>query len=287
MKSPTRTNPCTLCGACDTRRYMETCNHEIISCRKCGFLFAKPLSSALAPRYDEEYFGHFIARDAQNTLLPVYGEILRKAETMSPGRRLLDVGCGTGGFLAAAKNRGWAPRGVDGSYATIKYVVEKRCIEASVADLNSFILPKDAYEFVNSFHVIEHLNNPSHFLTQLHSSLVPGGLLCLGLPFCKMERIWLHNVLHRMRIANHRYDFMLPDHISYFSPKTLYSAVHQLGFDVIELWYSARVDCASLVATSKNGERLRRIIGKSLQPFDGILRLFGYFKHMNLLARKR
>jgi len=266
---------------------MKAYNHEIISCQKCGFLFAKPLSNAPAPRYDEEYFGDFIVRDDQNTLIPVYDNILRKAETLSSGRRLLDVGCGTGGFLAAAKNRGWAPRGVDGSYAAIKYVVEKRGIDAYVADLNSFILPKDAYEFVNSFHVIEHLSNPSHFLAQLHSTLVPGGLLSLALPFYKMERIWLHNAIYKMRIANYPYDFNLPDHISYFSPKTLCSAIHQFGFDVIELWYDAWVDFASLAARAENGTGLRRIIGRSLRPFERILRSFGYYKHINLIAKKR
>ena len=280
-------NACTLCGDRVTLRYMEAYNHEIISCQQCGFLFAKPLSNAPAPLYDEEYFDDFILRDEQNTLLPVYENILRKAETLSPGRRLLDAGCGTGGFMAAAKNKGWAPRGVDGSYAAINYVVDKRCMDASVADLNSFILPKDAYEFVNSFHVIEHLSNPSHYLTQLHSTLVPGGLLSLGLPFYKMERIWLHNAIHKMRIANHPYDFNLPDHISYFSPKTLCSAVHQFGFDVIELWYSARVDYASLAARAENGAGLRRIIYKSLRPLEGILRSFSYYTHINLLAKKR
>jgi SAM-dependent methyltransferase len=280
-------NPCTLCAARDTIRYMEAYNHEIISCQKCGFLFAVPLSNAPAPRYDEEYFDDFILRDEQNTLLPHYDNILRKAETLSSGRRMLDAGCGTGGFMDAARNKGWAPRGVDGSSAAIKYVVDKRCIDASVVDLNSFILPKDAYDFVNSFHVIEHLSNPSHFLTQLHSTLVPGGLLSLGLPFYKKERIWLHYAIHKMRLANHPYDFNLPDHISYFSPKTLCSAVHRYGFDVIELWYDARVDYASLAARAENGAGLRRIIGKSLRPSRRILRSFGYYKHINLLAKKR
>src|SRR5262249_41065841 len=136
-------------------------------------------------------------------------------------------------------------------------------------------------------HVIEHLSNPSHFLTQLHSTLVPGGVLCLGLPFYKMERIWLHNVIHKFGIAHHPYDFNLPDHISYFSPKTLRNAIHQFGFDIVDFEYDARVDYASLAARVENGAGLRRMIGKSLRPFQDILRSFGYYNHINLLAKKR
>jgi len=73
----------------------------------------------------------------------------------------------------------------------------------------------------------------------------------------KMERIRLHNALHRMRIANHPYDFMLPDHISYFSPKTLAGR----GFVGPVLTSSICVRClyrfCIIAARAENGTELR------------------------------
>lgn len=134
-----RSTHCVLCGARFVGRYLIVDKHQIFRCSRCGLLFALSMRGASAPSYDEEYFEHFVERDRQDELLSTYDDILLKAEAITSGRRLLDVGCGSGGFLLRARERGWDVCGVDGSPAAIE-IVKSHGIDASVADLNGNFL---------------------------------------------------------------------------------------------------------------------------------------------------
>jgi len=60
-----------------------------------------------------------------------------------------------------------------------------------------------AYDVIWTFHVIEHLSNPLHFIRSAAAALEQNGLFYLGLPFYSRGRILSHQFLYKIGIANY------------------------------------------------------------------------------------
>lgn len=103
-------------------------------------------------------------------------------EDFRDGRRLLDVGCGNGAFLAIASEMGWEPVGVDPDPVGVELCVQKGmpAIHGTLPDL----LPDHASQFdvVTMSHSIEHLSDMSSELHNVFQLLKPGGRLWLATP---------------------------------------------------------------------------------------------------------
>ncbi len=95
--------------------------------------------------------------------------------------RLLDVGFGLGVFPAAMKARGWQCVGIDLDPRQIEHARKYIGISAHRADFNdiSGIGPFDLITFNK---VLEHLQDPSEFLTTAKRHLADGGSVYVELP---------------------------------------------------------------------------------------------------------
>ena len=101
----------------------------------------------------------------------------------TPGGRLLDVGCGSGGFLLAMAALGWRVEGIDPDPAAVAGAREAglRVTQGTLADLD----PSEhacAFNAVTLSHVIEHLHDPTGDLRRVNAVLRPGGLLWIATP---------------------------------------------------------------------------------------------------------
>jgi SAM-dependent methyltransferase len=134
---------------------------------------------AIAPVYDEF--------TAQNDYELVLGSLLPELERHGlRGRRLLDVGCGTGESFIPMLERGWQATGCDISAAMVKLAQEKVGDRArlEVADMvelpvfGEFDLVWALDDAVNYLLSTEELRNA---LTGMRRNLAPGGLLVFDL----------------------------------------------------------------------------------------------------------
>src|SRR5271154_6899135 len=106
-------------------RIAHAAGHDIIDCKNCGFKHALPLpdAGALAREYAENYYAEekpdFIAHAGEDQAwfeLAQTDRLEAFEKLLGPGRRrMLDIGCGPGFFLATAKARGWDTRGIEPS----------------------------------------------------------------------------------------------------------------------------------------------------------------------------
>jgi SAM-dependent methyltransferase len=100
-----------------------------------------------------------------------------------PGGRLLDVGCGSGAFLAQMAELGWRTQGIDPDPAAVAGAREAGLDvrQATLADLDS---PEYAGSFdaITLSHVIEHLHDPGGDLRRIERLLRPGGLVWIATP---------------------------------------------------------------------------------------------------------
>ena len=96
-------------------------------------------------------------------------------------RRLLDVGCGNGEFLACASAMGWIAEGIDVDPAAVA-IATIAGFSAKHTDLNDPSLKPESYDQITLSHVIEHMASPHDQLRKCLNLLAPGGRLWLQTP---------------------------------------------------------------------------------------------------------
>lgn len=98
--------------------------------------------------------------------------------------RMLDIGCGRGEFLEAARDRGLDARGIDPDPSAVAEA-SAAGLRTEVADAFQF-LPAHPAEFGGIFcgHVIEHLDSTAAaaLINAAAAALLPNGVLCLVSP---------------------------------------------------------------------------------------------------------
>jgi len=175
------------------------------------------------------FFFHLLA-----VLPPIRERVLYGARFLPYRRkgRLLDVGCGAGGFLAQMQRLGWTVAGVEPDPAAacrardlLKAPIHTGFLEGADFDANSF-------DAITLHHVIEHLPDPLATLRHCFKLLKPDGKLSIVTP--NIESLG-HRVYRRFWRG-----LEPPRHLVLFSPRALRRAVEDQGFRVSFLGTTAR-----------------------------------------------
>lgn len=160
-------------------------------CETCGLrgLTVQPAAHEFARLYGRGYFeggdvrcGHVGDYFAERPALLEDGAVLaRWFESLTPGRRLLEVGCAAGAVLEAAAARGWTVQGIEYSEDAVG---EARAhgVPVSVGGLEDAVFPDAAFDVVFMGDVLEHVPDPATVLREVVRVLAPGGVLALRGP---------------------------------------------------------------------------------------------------------
>jgi len=149
-----------------------------------------------------------------------------------PGDRVLDLGCGTGRFVAAAREAGADVVGVD---------IAERALERArrvapgadlrlVADDGTLPLGHGEMDLVWCSEVLEHVPDTAAFLTEVRRVLRRRGRLLLTVPD--------HGRLKRTLIALARHESHydpLGQHLRFYSRRSLTAVLHDMGFGGVRL----------------------------------------------------
>jgi 2-polyprenyl-3-methyl-5-hydroxy-6-metoxy-1,4-benzoquinol methylase len=100
--------------------------------------------------------------------------------------RVLDIGCGIGGFLAACKLAGYRNvEGIDLSEEMIKIANEFGVTEAKLGDLNEYLKDKNAaYDVITGMDIIEHFTKDEllALIETIKKALKPNGMVIFRTP---------------------------------------------------------------------------------------------------------
>jgi 2-polyprenyl-3-methyl-5-hydroxy-6-metoxy-1,4-benzoquinol methylase len=104
-------------------------------------------------------------------------------EDLPPGR-VLDVGCGDGGFLHRMQRLGWSSTGVDFDPKAIENAHARYGSTLTLlnTDLSHAHFPDDFFDVVTMSHVIEHVPDPVALLVEARRVLKSGGRLVVTTP---------------------------------------------------------------------------------------------------------
>ena len=148
------------------------------------------------------------------------------------GRRLLDVGCGSGAFLSGMRERGWTVVGVEPDPVAAA-AARRNGIDVRDGMLADAAFTDDAFDAIVLSHVIEHVHDPIALLRECSRVLRPGGTLVMMTPN-------LTSVGHQRFGADWR-GLEPPRHLHIFSVDSLAACARSAGLAVSEVRTSARL----------------------------------------------
>jgi 2-polyprenyl-3-methyl-5-hydroxy-6-metoxy-1,4-benzoquinol methylase len=238
---------CRICGGVDSEVLVEGIRDwefevpgewRYQKCRECGQIQIGPFPDlALLKRaYPSEYTAHeTIAGGDRGALYRLLHRLNRWATVKrlpfvpGPGMRLLDVGCGNGGFLGPFRNAGVTElHGVDFSADACR-AARHNGITAEEGLFLDFP-PSGAtarFDVIFMNHYLEHVLDPREELAHAHSLLKPGGWIVGEMPnFDAIER----SVWPRHWGGNH-----VPRHTFQFTAASLGARLGEAGFREIRI----------------------------------------------------
>lgn len=101
------------------------------------------------------------------------------------GGELLDIGCGTGNFLAAARDRGYGVTGIELDRNAARFAKEQLGLQRVFPLTISEFAGQHAgeqFDVVTFFEVLEHQAAPAEFLQKMKVCVRPGGMIALSVP---------------------------------------------------------------------------------------------------------
>lgn len=193
-------------------------------CLDCGLVYKEfaPTTAGLAKIYSANYV-HF--QNSPSTTDPADINSARQKlsrcrqllETHRPPEklRLLDVGCGSGGFVEIAQRLGYWADGLD---PYLPNQLQNNHLQKKSPDC----IPPSSYDIAVLLNVAEHLDVPRLMFAAVRQLLKPGGVMLLTCPYgdsfarCIHQSCWGH--------------LALDEHLLFWTPRSLTRLLQELGF---------------------------------------------------------
>lgn len=217
-------SPCPVCLSEGPAPIVREVNgYTLRHCSLCDLVYADPMRSP-GPEWYETHTEYF-----KTLLLGLdflgwnHRQFLR--DLPHRGGRLLDIGCGSGRFLAHAAIRGYAVTGCDFNPVAVQIartrygLTDVHC--ASVAELRRR-MPERRFDVITAFEVLEHMDDPAGLLTAIAGWLESGGVVALSVPY--RDRWPRFGV-------NSAWD-LPPHHLTWWSERAIEEALRRVGLQV-------------------------------------------------------
>lgn len=138
--------------------------------------------------------------------------------------RILDIGCGFGGFLKGAAEQGWKyPEGIEIAPQAAEYT--SNFFPVKTKPFEEILYEDYSFDVVRLNNVIEHAPSPRALIASAHKNLRPGGLLAISTPNFRSLSVTL---------CREKWQYIGgDDHIYLFTPRTISRMLKENGFRVL------------------------------------------------------
>ncbi|MBI5329728.1 MAG: class I SAM-dependent methyltransferase [Betaproteobacteria bacterium] len=153
---------------------------------------------------------------------------LEMVKTMLPNKKLLDFGCGAGGFLQKAQPLAGEVAGIELESRVHDHWAGRLKIYPSIGTAGR------GYDLITAFHVIEHLPDPRAMLAELAGLLAPQGRMIIEVPSSEDALLTLYDC-----DAFQRFTYW-SQHLFLFNTATLETLARQAGLRVTAIRHYQR-----------------------------------------------
>lgn len=212
--------------------------YDVVVCRACGGAFADgiPTQAALDRYYAEASKYVYDQRDGAESehdaqrLQGIAGIIARHVPAHLT--RILDIGCATGRLLAELRALGFVNlEGLDPSPSCSAIALRRHGMHVRNLTLAELGDVGEQFGLAILVGVLEHLVDLDASLEQIARVLEPGGLVYIEVPDVTAFADW----------PNAPYQDFSTEHLIFFSPSSLTTAMKRAGFSVVWLEQNARL----------------------------------------------
>jgi SAM-dependent methyltransferase len=184
------------------------------------------------------YYG-FCYEDAPgNPLVQAYERWLDELERHRTPGTLLDIGCGTGLFLAVARRRGWKPYGIDECEPATRHAREHFGLEVWNGSFEGLAAEGRRFDAITGWDVIEHSHAPVALLAAARRCLARDGVIGLSTPNQRSILDLVAGALYRLsagRVTAPLEKFYIEQHFLYYTPATLADSLARAGLVAVAM----------------------------------------------------
>lgn len=234
---------CPVCGSSDIEKVFDCIDHfssrelfPICECRICGFRFTNhfPSEDVIGKYYDSpDYISHTDStKGFTNRMYHLFRKYMLKRKVnlvasfvKKKNASLLDIGCGTGYFLNAAKERGFKVAGIEKDDRARERAITRFDLDVK-EETGFFALEQASFDVVTLWHVLEHLEKLNESIEKMADILTPDGTMVIALPnHQSFDAKW-----YKEKWA--AYD--TPRHLWHFTPHTLERLLAKHNLSVVK-----------------------------------------------------
>jgi len=244
---------CYLCGSDQNIGRLGSVrdNPEIqpLECVGCGLVFLSSASHITEEHYTESGMHNGEIPDVESWLKKTAFDDERRFHFMKnqiTNKKVLDFGCGAGGFLERAKQVASEVSGIELEKALQTSFKER--------ELNVFsnlqLVQEDGqkWDVITAFHVVEHLSDPRKTLNDLSTLLNKEGQIIIEVPSSNDALLTLYN---NQPFQNFTY---WSQHLYLFNSQTLFDLINQSGLKLNGLKHIQRYPLSNHLYWLANGK---------------------------------
>jgi 2-polyprenyl-3-methyl-5-hydroxy-6-metoxy-1,4-benzoquinol methylase len=179
-------------------------------------------------RYEKDEKWWMLQHNTMLSLIALYGKI----------GTVLDIGCGPGLFMKAAREHTKKVIGIEPAPKTARYAEIKTGCHVYTGTLKEFWKESDwndapeEFDVVHAYEVLEHARCPESMLQRIYGLTKQDGILSITVP-----NDWNPLQLEVCKKFNMKEWWVAPpEHLNYFTPKTLSLLLRRSGFEVVDMF---------------------------------------------------
>ncbi|MFA5149996.1 MAG: methyltransferase domain-containing protein [Candidatus Omnitrophota bacterium] len=234
---------CPICKSHRSKFFVEVYRYPYVECLDCGHIYCQtPPKAGAVNRLYAGKKGERCPQDSVYAHETIFNKRIKcitrpkvdfVKSILKPGGIWVDIGCGTGELLIAAREAGWQVKGVEADPVEISFARKKGlkvcCGYVTGGNVAGYLRGARIVSFIN---VLEHIKSPVDVLKRAVKGLKLRSYLVIELP--RHPSLSSFNNLAFPQLAyRHIYP---PDHLHVFTERSAELMLHKSGLKAIAVW---------------------------------------------------